>query len=74
MPADFTLKTTLPLVRGKEPEGEDDRSARKAEARLCDFRLGERDVRNAVRNHIDLFGGHVIDLLQEVAPLLGHDY
>src|SRR4029077_4776403 len=42
-----------PLVRGKETEGEDDSLAREAEARLCLFRLGERYVRNAVRNHLD---------------------
>jgi hypothetical protein len=52
---------------GKKTEGEDDSSARKAEARLCLFRLGERYVRNAVRNHVDLLGGHVVDLLQKLA-------
>jgi hypothetical protein len=55
-------------------EGEDDSSARKAEARLCLFRLGERYVRNAVRNHLDLLGGRVVDLVQKLAGLLGHDH
>src|SRR5271156_3957312 len=63
-----------PLVRGKKTEGEDDSLASEAEARLCLFRLGERYVRNAVRNYLDLLGGHVVDLLQKLAGLLGHNH
>ncbi len=63
-----------PLVRGKEPEGEQDFLALHPELVFEEAGIDERRVRNAVMDEYNLLFGHAVDIRQKIERLVAHDH
>src|SRR5207237_9587242 len=61
------------LVWRKQTEREQDGLPLHAKAVLVEIRIEEWQIRDAMRNHVDLAAGHLKDFLQKLGRKLTHD-